>query len=115
MSALQIDKDRLDELVYEGEHDEDAIRESYSGRYMYGQGCLGFVGDDGQAWLFTYDLAVTLCQARPGFGELDGEQTSAAVRQQIRELAEMQRVDSMGRYAIWYWPGLTVTAGGRVS
>ena len=82
-------------------HDEDDIREDYSGRGMYGRTCLAYTGED--MILFTFRLAAELAKE----GEDDADLFT------VEELLIMigdPTVDQMGRGLIYYWPNVQVTA-----
>lgn len=71
---------------------EDAVRgdarieEDYSGRGMYGESCVGFVGSDRDAAMFWLTL-----------GQTDGDLA--------RRLVRKMQTDSLGRSTIYYFPG----------
>lgn len=70
--------------------DEDALRDDYSGRGMYGEDCLAVVCGLGDLLAFATAL-----------GEQYGE---------ARNWMSSVCSDSMGRSAVYYWPGVTVTS-----
>lgn len=86
--------DRFDvvEALFAAGLDEDALRDDYSGRAMYGETCMGIVtGNVGQVLEFA-----VACAARAG---------SMDPQEWIGRACE----DNMGRSMITYWPGVTVT------
>jgi hypothetical protein len=84
-------------------HDADDIRTDYSGRGMYGRTCLGYTGSD--VVLFAFRLAVEAAKADMEDGD---EPDLFTVEDYLMTLGEPTS-DSMGRGAIFYWPGVTVS------
>lgn len=72
--------------------EQEALREDYSGRGMYGKECPGLVGSRKEFVRFYIRLA-----AQIGADEAE-------------DLANAAREDSMGREEIVYWPGTELTA-----
>lgn len=75
------------------------IREDYSGRAMYGERCIGIVGD-------VADLVRVVAEAQAIV-------TQEAEEDSLSPLTSATRIpgpksDSMGREAIFYWPDLRV-------
>lgn len=69
---------------------DEALRIDYSGRGMYGQGCVGIVGSPADGTMFALKLSEEV-------EDVDFE-----------VLAESARTDDMGRQRITYWPGYQV-------
>lgn len=81
---------------------EDAIRDDYSGRGMYGDECAAVSVDRLQdAMALTAALAVSILI---NTDEEDGDAEDIAV-----ELGRAAQLDGMGRGHILYWPGWTLT------
>lgn len=71
--------------------------QSYSGRYMSGERCLGIVVDDpGQAYAILSGHIATVAQDNP-----DSDQDAHLLVEMARG-----RLDSMGRDVVVYWPGI---------
>lgn len=99
-----------------GQDPEDVIREGYSGRGMYGDKCLGLTLDS-TAQIAT--LSAELCRqamfdaAGQEFAASDtSEDVATAVESDtetgidiVVNLFDAMREDSMGRGAIFYFPG----------
>lgn len=103
MSQITIPASVIEALAYN--HDEEDIRTDYSGRSMYGRTCLGYTGGD--PVMFTFNLAVEMVRADLEAEESEDEPEVYAVQEKLADLGE-PRTDSMGRGAIFYWPGVTV-------
>lgn len=90
-----IDYSVLEDAAYDaGLEPEEAIRTSYSGRFMYGSKCLGLVhGTIGELLTFVISLADRVNQdsSDDDLHWLDGA-----------------RQDNMGMDMITYWPNVTV-------
>jgi len=84
-----IDVDLLIDTAFEA---GCTVRTDYSGRYMYGETCVGVVGTPGALAAF-----VALITRRLDDQELDTDW-----------LGRM-RQDHMGLSDIWYWPGVTAS------
>lgn len=90
---------QLDALVSMTDTEPDDWRISYSGRGMFGRGCLGYDGDR-PTRMVEFELAVLLTgEDNP---DLDD------VRDALDNLESS--VDSMGLGRIVYWPQVTVGA-----
>jgi hypothetical protein len=75
--------------------EEVHIRESYSGRGMYGKTCFGIVADrDGDAIKFAISLGLILAADDDEWGEVHA-----------MDLGDAAETDSMGRGMILYFPG----------
>lgn len=74
------------------------VRTEYTGRAMFGKGCLGLVTDK-SGWALAMEVRDALAY------------TSYAEEDELLEylLTHEPRVDSMGLGTIYYWPGLQVT------
>lgn len=87
----------------EGNLDESTVRTAYSGRLMYGDDCLGFVGDQDDAFrlilgLCVMDKATELNDHMVGVDEMFDL---------ISDLPNTNS-DSMGTSTIYYWPDVKV-------
>ncbi|ASU00786.2 hypothetical protein NTR1_19 [Nocardia phage NTR1] len=101
MSQITIPASVID-TMFDFDIDSDDIRTDYSGRSMYGRTCLGYTGSD--VVLFTFRLAVLLAREEMEDGD---DPDLYTVEEKLHDLGE-PRADSMGRGAIFYWPGVTV-------
>ena len=84
------------------EYYED-LRPYYSGRGMYDDTCLGYVGGDPH--LFMHDLARIIVER-----DLDGYVFGDDIRNQLGRLGAPV-TDSMGRSTIYYLPHVQVEEG----
>jgi hypothetical protein len=84
--------------------DGNDIRTGYSGRGMFGDRCLGFVGHD--CTRFAFELAVVRARGVLGFDD-DEDPSVDAVRAALDDIGEPV-TDSMGTQAVFYWPNITV-------
>jgi hypothetical protein len=96
----------MKEKIMQAEIDKDAFieaceaagltgfRTDYSGRHMYGQLCIGIVGDAGDWMTFVADVASK-------FPELGKEWRNV-------------RQDNMGKDYIWYWPNIQIVESAPV-
>lgn len=93
-----------------GEDAESVLREDYSGKFMYGQECLGLTLTSeselaklaielGRQAAFAAEEARSESYSSPDVDELFDR---------ISGLFESLRSDSMGRSAIFYFPGWTL-------
>lgn len=78
----------------------DDVRAHYSGRGMYGDTCLGYVGSEPH--LFIFDLARLLAER-----DLDGPIYADDVRREIESLS-FPGTDGMGYDTIYYWRSIEV-------
>lgn len=85
---------QLDNLHY-------GLRHDYSGRGMYGDTCLGYVGSEPH--LFMHDLAVLIAER-----DNDGIVTADDVRYEMENTIGSPSSDSMGRDGIYYFPSVAV-------
>lgn len=94
----KIDREIIEEILETaGLFDDEAnIRESYSGRGMYGSACFGIV--------FESESAVFRFMAAAGRTEADREHDERPGFDSI-SFARSARTDSMGHGVIAYWPG----------
>lgn len=88
-------RDEYRELTYSF----DDVRSDYSGRGMYGDTCLGYVGSEPH--LFIFDLAKLLVERDSGESDAD------EIRDKMERLG-LGRTDSMGYETIYYFPSITV-------
>lgn len=79
---------------HEAENISFRIDKSYSGRFMYGETCLGFCLERNADWLDIFDMFENV---NPYLFEI--------VKRELRELKECARTDSMGLDKIFYFPG----------
>lgn len=79
---------------HEAENISFRIDKSYSGRFMYGETCLGFCLARNADWLDIFDMFenVNPCLFKK-------------VEKELRELKNCARSDSMGLDKILYFPG----------
>lgn len=89
------------------------LRENYSGRGMYGDTCIGVVGEHDELENFERELAkaATLDKYKDHH-PTDYSDPEAVVETFIEELdaiAGQRRSDSMGMSSIYYYPRLTIT------
>ncbi|QPO17087.1 hypothetical protein SEA_LILBEANIE_9 [Gordonia phage Lilbeanie] len=98
---FSITQAQVDEAIQESGSDDDDVRASYSGRAMFGRGCLGYTGT--YPTQFAFWLAVQIAKVDTGSESPDSYEIANA-------LSEMEepRVDSLGRGTIYYWPEITV-------
>lgn|SRR5262245_55842800 len=85
------------DALYEAGLEEDALREDYSGRAMYGATCFGVVCELNEMLQFV----VALSRNTPDHDEMDAV---------VYDLVRSTRSDGMGLSSIWYWPGWAVEA-----
>jgi hypothetical protein len=86
-----VSRDRVTNVLYEIGLDEEAIRDDYSGRFMYGDTCFGLVLDS-ESEFTAFVRAYTKYHEDSGVEEDDdGEWLDNVSR------------DSMGLSGIWYW------------
>jgi hypothetical protein len=79
----------------------DGLRRDYSGRGMYGDTCLGYVGSEPH--LFMHDLAVLLVER-----DSDGVVTADEIRYEMENTIGSPSTDSMGLDGIYYFPSVAV-------
>lgn len=95
--ATLLSKDEYQELTYL--YDEEELYPRYSGRGMYGDTCLGYVGSEPH--LFVFDLAKILA-------ERDIEEPDADdIRSEMSRLGSGS-TDSMGYDTIYYFRSIQV-------
>lgn len=79
---------------HEAENISFRIDKSYSGRFMYGETCLGFCLAQNADWLDIFDMFENVNPYL--FGK---------VKKELRELKNRACSDSMGLGKIFYFPG----------
>jgi hypothetical protein len=79
----------------------DGLRRDYSGRGMYGDTCLGYVGSESH--LFMHDLAVLIAER-----DNDGTVTADEIRYELENTIGSPSTDSMGYDTIYYLPSVAV-------
>lgn len=86
-------------MNYGDGEDESQIRDDYSGRYMYGQTCIGVVGESPATYVqFLFSLAEVLY-----------EDDLYEQRDFILDMVDRMHMDNMGRSAmIYYFPGYKI-------
>jgi hypothetical protein len=89
---MKIDRDHFVAALDQAGLDDDALRDSYSGRAMFGSTCVGLVCDIGQFALF--------CASVGSF--MDDWEWVGRVHS-----------DQMGLSTVWYWPGIQLTEKGE--
>jgi hypothetical protein len=92
MSQVEIKKDDLAEAVEAAGLDPSAVYWDYSGRGMYGATCFGIVGSLSDAVKVLIGLA-------------EQETRNEGDAENVRELVDLMRTDSMGPDSIVYFPG----------
>jgi len=102
MPDFEIDKNHLEEAV---RHTEDAVtlNTSYSGRFMFGEKCVGVIGNLAGYGKFLLALLEVLEDADDK-GFYDGEPYG-----DVYALAESVKMDNLGLDHVFYFPGVTVT------
>lgn len=86
-----ISRDVLNDALDNAGLERTAMRESYSGRNMYGDTCIGLT--------VAYPSEVLRFAAHLGAADAD----------LADDLMDATRSDSMGKDMIYYWPGWTIT------
>ncbi|QIG59001.1 hypothetical protein SEA_ANCLAR_74 [Gordonia phage AnClar] len=101
MSQTTVTTEQLEQIaeLIDAELGED-IRPDYSGRFMYGKSCVGYVGAE------CSQFALLLAAATCGY-ELDAKVSIEALLWAIGDLGEPS-TDSMGRDTIFYWRDVRV-------
>lgn len=79
------------------------LRESYSGRSMYGSTCVALVVDDGVSGLVRWTFG--LMELVSDESDEVGERVSALI-DAMRDTRT--RADSLGFSQVYYWPGIEV-------
>lgn len=87
---MKIPKSAVLEAAYQAGLDEDAVRESYSGRYMYGKTCFGIIGHIADFAMFLVELATQ---------HVEGYDYAS-------EIAQRMRMDNMANDYVFYFPGI---------
>lgn len=82
---------------------DGSTRDYYSGRGMYGRGCLALVALDTTGlvrWTFGVSTAISA----------ESEEVAEQVSNLVDELSTAYpvRVDSLGYHQVFYWPDVTV-------
>lgn len=89
-----------------GQDPEDSIREDYSGRGMYGRTCFGLTLDnDRQLPMLAIELARQAHEIDQDTNEIEDMDS---LLDQLTNLFDSMQSDSMGRGAIFYFPGWTL-------
>lgn len=99
---MYVTRKQLDKAIREFTMDSDEVdvRTDYSGRGMYGRTCVGVVGSSVSVALrFMFALAEQISE--------DGDDAWEQ-RENVMELAEDLRTDSMAYDTIYYFPGLVI-------
>lgn len=104
--ATTLTRDEYRELTYS--HDD--VRSGYSGRGMYGDTCLAYVGSEPH--LFLFDLAKLLLERDSGKSANVAypDPTADEVRDKMERLG-LGSQDSMGYDTVYYWQSITVEPG----
>jgi hypothetical protein len=97
--ALKIKASKIRDEMVEADIDIDALRTTYSGRYMYGANCLGIVGGPETLMKFVTDV---IPRVDPGW-----QPDSDAFMHASQEWYEL-RWDNMAMDLIFYWPGIEI-------
>lgn len=110
MAKYEISRSTLEDALNQTDVE---LRENYSGRGMYGDTCIGVVGDQDALEVFEQELAKAATLAKyEDHHPTDYSDPEAVIETFIEELhnvAASRRTDSMGMDAIWYYPRLTIT------
>jgi hypothetical protein len=93
---IEIDRQIFCDVAEENYMD---VREDYSGRGMYGKGCVGVIGSLSQFALFLLALDEAI---REQLGEVHNATDAAC------QLADNLCTDNMGYEIIFYWPSLSL-------
>lgn len=102
---MEITKAKFMEAVSHAEENHDIeVRESYSGRGMYGKSCIGVIGGD--EGLAEFESALALLTV---MDDLDDEVNGHTALNALTDVQDMRRSDSMGLETVYYYPNLTVT------
>lgn len=75
------------------------VRDSYSGRFMYGRSCFAIVGGPSDLMKFAVNLAAMLSSGDTLVGDAIDE---------LRDEWHEVRWDGMGRDLVFYWPNVRV-------
>lgn len=94
----------MEAVAHTEENHQIELRESYSGRGMYGKPCIGVVGDPKALREFETALALLTVM-----DDLADEVNGYTVLNALTDVQDMRREDSMGFDRIYSYPGLTVT------
>ncbi|URM86174.1 hypothetical protein SEA_BIGGITYBASS_75 [Gordonia phage BiggityBass] len=101
MSQTTVTTEQLEQIaeLIDAELGED-IRPDYSGRFMYGKSCVGYVGAE------CSQFAMLLAAATYGY-DLNDKVSVQELLYAIGDLGEPS-TDSMGRSTIFYWRDVRV-------
>ena len=103
--AKEITQEALDVALLESNVE---LRESYSGRGMYGDTCWGVVGEVEELNNFERQLAKSATVDMWGPVEGDVEGVIEDFLGQLDEIESRRRIDSMGMNTIYYYPGIKI-------
>ena len=83
------------------------IRSDYSGRFMYGDKCLGIVSNrlDTVLAVLQYLIDANLQKSGESLASISGEDAFF----ELQPFLEEMRSDSMGQSTIWYFPFVQVS------
>ena len=93
--------------------DIETYRTDYSGRFMYGQTCIGIIGGNGELLRFAAEVT-RYVQALRDLSDEGGETADEAVA--IKAVADLSdqlaavKSDNMGLDTIYYWPDVQAVA-----
>lgn len=108
MAKHEISRSVLEEVL---ENVDVELREDYSGRGMYGDTCIGVVGEHDELENFERELAkaATLDKYNGLSNMAVAEDVIEDFIEELEAIAGQRRSDSMGMSSIYYYPRLTVT------
>lgn len=90
MSTVTLTRDDLEFAAAAAGLEDEALRTDYSGRGMYGQQCVGVIGDPADGTMFALKLSE----------EVEDVDFETMIRD--------THLDSMGLQTITYWPSYQV-------
>lgn len=107
MAKHEISRSVLEEVL---ENVDVELRETYSGRGMYGDTCIGVVGEQSELETFERELAKAATLEKYGVDNmLSAEPVIEDFIEELGAIADSRRTDSMGMSTIYYYPRLTIT------
>ena len=93
---MELTHDDLKSVAEDLDVEVEDFRTDYSGRAMYDDECVGLVAKAGPGIL----VQIAFSLKRIGYTEDD-----------ITEMMDSTRTDSMGQSEIYYWPNTTIASG----
>lgn len=111
MNLQQLIKDACADRHSSDEEDGANVifNNTYSGRGMYGNYCIGIVGRPSDIQEVIAEVALSVMEESIDVVQRDGisSQVFGVAQIAMRMLLTCQKTDSMGRDVIIYWPSLT--------